>query len=544
MSVWAQTIYYDYRDAGGDWQTRTVGNRIALVAGNRGQMGYFDIKVPQDGYYKIYAYVMHRWNNSWPLIETRILQAAQIYQEGSFTAEPGKLSHQGTGRWLIKSTDNGEEPYLKKGTARVEFRLNSRDKIRIKAEGKMENEVYLWCFIVVPRTGESGNLMNVLEAERGTGDWETVEYLPEEQCGIVESIAGGRFRLKVHVPQAGDYQFAALLRSEAATEIRVAVSKDKERFGKPLQITIDRDGFWKIQSLFIRKFSKGTYFVEIENKTSNKIWIDSFLLVPHIFSKDEADFTLSCSTVFFYHNKGARNLSEGITKIIKAGFPGVDIVAYDGKVGFGDDITDVEVIRIQKLLTRLNGRAASVHFGYISLHTVEEAIDRVRWALWIAQLLDAKRIVAPVSLDVDGDTFLSKEEGLVRLSSAINRVKPLLEQTGVELGLENHADRQWLFRVSDDFLSARKLLSKKVTFVLDEGHFSFVGEDPKTVFKQLLPYSRYVHFKSRDMMHVKSLTKILHSYGYGKDVSLEVEDSGHTLSNWFKMYKKGLSLQK
>ncbi len=544
MSVWAQTIYYDYRDVGGDWQTQTVGNRIALVADGRGQMGYFDIEIPTDGYYKIYSYIMHRWNSAWPLIETKIIQSGTIVQEGYFTAEPGELSHQGTGRWHIKSIDKGKEPYLQKGDARVEFRLNSRKMIRKKQEGKIEGNVYLWSFIVIPSNGKNSSIMNLLEAERSTSDWEKIEYRLEDQSGIIESRFGKSARIEINIPEMGDYYFAALLRSEEQAEIRVDISRDEKKLAESSQITIDKDGLWKMQPLLNRSFEKGTYYMEIENKQKSKVWIDSFLLVPHSSAHRKDDITMSFSTVFFYHNKGAEDLAEAITKIIKAGFQRIDIVAYDEKVGFGDDITAAEVRKIQKLLNKLGGKTASVHFGYIPLRTEEQAIERIQWALWIARILGAKRIVAPASLDIDGKTFLTKEEGLRRLSSAISQIKPLLERFGVELGLENHAARQWLFQIPDDFLSARKLLSKKVTFVLDEEHFSLVGENPKDAVRQLLPYSRYIHFKSKDEKYIRGLIEIFHSYEYSGDISLEVEEDGYELSDWFNLYQKAFTAVK
>jgi sugar phosphate isomerase/epimerase len=541
-SGWAQALYYDYRDMGGDWQNRNLGNRIVLVADGRGQMGYFDIEVPRDGYYKIYSYIMHRWNSAWPLIETRILQDDQILQEGYFTAEPGELSHQGAGRWHIKSIDRGEEPYLQKGNARIEFRLNSRKKIREKQEGEIEGEVYLWCFIVIPGNGDKSGVMNLLEAERSLGDWEKIEYRREDHAGIIESTPGRRARLEIYVPQAGTYQLAALLRNEDATELRVAVSRNEKDFEEHSQVPITRDNFWKMQQLVTARLDKGTYYVEIENTTTKKVWIDSFLLVPHYPVKKRFNPTLSCSTVFFYHNKGAGNLAEGITGIIKAGFRDIDIVAYDDKVGFGDDVTAAEVSKIRKLMSRLGGGTASVHFGYIPLRTEEQAVERIQWALWIARILGAKRIVAPASLDIDGEKFLSKEQGLQRLSSVISRIRPILEQSGVELGIENHGGRQWLFQGADDFLSARELLSRKITFVLDEEHFSLSGEKPKNVFTLLLPYSRYIHFKSKNEKYIRELADILLSSEFGGDISLEVEKDGLELNDWYRIYRNVFQL--
>jgi len=540
VSMRAQTIYYDYRDVGGEWRTQTVGNRIGLVADTRGQMGYFDIEVPKSGYYKIYAYIMHRWNNAWPMLETRTLQDDKVVQEGYCMVEPGELSHQKKGRWLIKAIDKGEAPFLEKGTARVEFRLNSRKDIRMEAEGEMEGEVYLWSFIVIP--GEKSGIMNVLESERCRGDWDRIEYREEDQCGIIESIVDAPARLQVHIPKAGDYQLSALLRNEGETQIKVAVSRYEEKLDTYSKIIIDRDGFWKMQPLMTASFDKGTYHVEIQNNTKNKIWIDSFLLVPHYSMNNGDDGRLSCSTVFFYHNPGAKNLVEGITKVIDTGFQSVDIVAYDGRIGFGDDSTQEAVIQIRTLLARLGGKVASVHFGYIPLRTEDEAMERIRWAVWVARLLGAKRIVAPASLDIDGDLgiFLSKEEGMLRLSSVLSQVRGLLEKNDIELGLENHGDKQWLFQSSKDFLAARFLLSHHVTFVLDEGHFGHIGEDPVQVFRQLLPYSRYVHFKTRDESRIQALLKLLRSYGYDGDISLEVEESGYMLSDWSTLYRKML----
>ncbi len=538
--LFAQKVFYDYRDAAGDWQVVQISNRLALVADSRGQAGSIDIELPRDGNYKIYAILMHRWNKAWPVIETEIVQNNRIVDTGYFMLEPGDLSHLDRGRWLVKSTDLGKTPYLQKGRAQLKFRLNSLKSIRKKVETGVEGNVYLWSFLVIPAE-EDGTVQNLLEAERCSGDWSRVEYREEDRCGIIESAKGVPALFQVDIPRSGTYQLAGLLRDSGRTTLQMAVYQNKREDAEKIEIALEKDGLWRFQPLLTIHLEKGVHSFEMRNSTSNRLWIDSFVLVPH---KPEPgrDRTLSCSTVYFYHNNGTKNLAEGIEKIGEAGFKAVDIVAYDSKYGFGDDVTLEEIFLVKKQLTRLGLKVASVHFGHIPLRTEEEALGRLRWAIWVAKALEAPRIVAPVSLDIEGDQgiFLSKEKGFKRLTRVIKLIRPELEQGGIELGLENHGHRQWLFQGIDDYLKIRTILSANVTFVPDEDHFAHFGDNPKTAFRQLLPYSRYVHFKSRKTSHIGALVKILEQYDYSGDISLEVEESSGALKDWLNIYKEAL----
>ncbi len=382
--------------------------------------------------------------------------------------------------------------------------------------------------------------MNLIEAERSVGDWKKIAFQANDRTGLIEGSAGDLARLTINIPKKNDYQLAALLRNEGETELTVSIWRGN-RIEESKQVTIEKDGFWKAQPIMIKQFEEGSYNLQIENRTFNKIYIDSFVLIPFYPRQSQVDFKLSLSTVFFYHNEKDKNLTEGINRIADVGFKNIDIIAYDDKVGFGDDATEEEIGRIRKRINQLGRSVASIHFGYIPLHTEKQALERIQWAVWVARGVGAKRIVSPVSLDVDEDSYISKQEGLRRFSSLIGKVKTVLERHGVELGIENHAGKQWLFKTSDDFFSARTLLSKYVTFVLDEGHFSMAGENPQTAFRRLLPYSRYIHFKSRSEDHIIRLVNLMRSFGYDGDVSLEVEESGFALEDWFKLYKKGMS---
>jgi len=532
----AQKIFYDYRDAAGEWRTAEVANRVALVAENRDQEGYIDIEIPQEGKYKIFAILMHNWDKAWPVIETRIVQNGQIVDTGYFMTEPDELSHLNQGRWLIKSTDTGKSVALKKGTARLHFRLNSLNSIRKKVAVDVEGKLYLWSFLVVPAT-EDGTVMNLLEAERITGDWDKVEFNREDQCGTIESVTGVPARFRVTVPTSGSYQLGALLRDSGKTNLRLRFIGYGMEQWRQKEVVLEQDGLWRYQPFLTTYFERGEYVVEIENSSSKNIWVDSFILVPHSESPTPKQ-KLSCSTVYFYHNNGTTDLSDGVGKIVGAGFKSVDIVAYDGKYGFGNDVTEKEIVALKEKLAKLGAQAASVHFGHVPLRTEEEAVDRLQWAIWVAGIMDAPRIVAPVSLDIEGDQgiYLSKEKGFQRLAQVIQRIKPQLEEAGLELGFENHGHRQWLFQGIEDYLSARNVLSKNVTFVLDEGHFEHFGDDPNSAFRRLLPYSRYVHFKSKDKEHIMSLTDTLRQLEYWGDISLEVETGGDSLEDWFTLY--------
>ncbi len=536
----AQRFYYDYRNIGGDWRTSIISNRIVLVADQSGQKGYVDIVIPENGYYAVYMYMMHRWNDRWPVIETRTIQNNQRVNKGYLFTEPGSYSHQGRGRWLVKSIDDGAASFFHKGEARIEFELQSRERIRKKQKATIEGEVYLWCIIVVPRGQETDGLMNLIEAERSVGDWTKIAYQTDDQTGLIEGSAGDLARLTINIPKENDYLLAALLRSEGEAKLTVSIRRGN-RIEDSKQVIIEKDDFWKAQPLMIRRFEKGSYNLQIENKTFNRIYIDCFLLIPFYPRQSQVDFKLSFSTVFFYHNEKDKDLTEGINRIADVGFKNIDIIAYDDKVGFGDDATEEEIRRIRKRISRLDISVASIHFGYIPLRTEKQALERIQWAVWVARRVGAKRIVSPVSLDIDGDSYITKQEGFRRLSSVIGKVKTVLERHGVELGIENHAGKQWLFNTSDDFFSARTLLSKYVTFVLDEGHFEMAGENPQTVFRRLLPYSRYIHFKSHREDHIIRLVDLMRSFGYSGGVSLEAEKSGFTLDDWFKLYKKGMS---
>ena len=535
----AQRFYYDYRDTGGNWQTSSVGNRIVLVADQSGQKGYVDIAIPENGYYAIYMYMMHRWNDSWPVIETRTIQNNQKVNKGYICTEPGYYSHRGSGRWLAKSI-NSTDSFFHKGKARIEFELQSRKRIRKKQKAAIEGKIYLWCFIVVPRGRETGSLMNLIEAERSGGDWKKIAYQTDDRTGLIEGSTGDLAWLTINIPQENDYLFAALLRNEGKTELKISILRGS-RIEESKQVIIEKDGFWKAQPFIIRRFEEGSYKLQIENRSANRIYIDSFILIPSYPLQNSSDSKLSFSTVFFYHNEKDKDLSQGIHRISEAGFKDIDIIAYDNKTGFGDDVTEEEIQSVRKRINQLGVSVASIHFGYIPLRTEKQALERMQWALSVALGVGAKRIVSPVSLDIDGSSYVSRQEGLRRLSSVIGKVKTVLEYHGVELGIENHAGKQWLFRTSDDFFSARTLLSKYVTFVLDEGHFSMAGENPQTAFRRLLPYSRYVHFKSHREDYIIRLVALLRSVGYRGGVSLEVEEGGFTLDDWFKLYKKVMS---
>ncbi len=532
----AQKIFYDYRDTAGEWETIQVANRIALVAENRDQEGYIDIEIPQGGTYKIFAILMHDWDKAWPVVETRIVQNAQVVDTGYFMAEPDELSHLNLGRWLIKSIDTGKNIDLQKGKARLHFRLNSLNSIREKVEIDVEGKLYLWSFLVLP-AAEDGTVMNLLEAERCTGGWHMVEYSKEDQSGTIKSVAATPARLRFIVPESGDYQLGALLRNSGKTRLRLhLIGYGMDKWTKK-EIVLEQDRLWKYQSFLTTHLNRGEYVVEIENNSSNSIWVDSFVLVPHI-ARSEHKQRVSCSTVYFYHNKGALDLSDAVKQIVGAGFQSVDIVAYDNKYGLSDDVTEKEIVALKGELTKLSGRVASVHFGYVPLRTEEEAVDRLQWAIWVAKVLGAPRIVAPVSLDIEGDQgiYLPKKSGFQRLAQVIRRIKPQLEEAGIELGFENHAHKQWLFQGIEDYLSARTALSKNVTFVLDEGHFGRFGDDPNSAFRRLLPYSRYVHFKSMDKEHIRSLQATLKQFEYWGDISLEVEEGSGSLEDWSALY--------
>lgn len=536
LPLQAQKIFYDYRDAAGEWRAAQMANRIALVAEDRDQAGYIDIEIPQGGKYKIFAILMHKWDKAWPVVETRLIQNSQVVDTGYFMTEPDELSHQNRGRWLVKSTDTGQSVALQKGIARLHFRLNSFNSIRKKEEVDVEGKLYLWSFLVVPAT-EDGTVMNLLEAERSSGGWHLVEYGKEDQCGTIKSVADTPARLRFIVPKSGDYQLGALLRDSGKTDLRLRfIGYGMDQWIEK-EVILEQDLLWRYQPFVTTRFERGEYIVEIENNSTNKVWIDSFVLVPSAGSPAHEQ-KLSCSTVYFYHNKGAADLTDGVEQIVGAGFLSADIVAYDDKYGFGNDVTEKEIVALKEKLAKLGAQVASVHFGHVPLRTEEEAVDRLEWAIWIARILGAPRIVAPVSLDIEGDQgiYLSKEKGFQRLAQVLHRIKPQLEEAGIELGFENHAHRQWLFQGIEDYLSARTVLSKNVTFVLDEGHFEHFGDDPNSAFKRLLPYSRYVHFKSKEKEHIMSLQATLQQSGYWGDISLEVEEGGGSLEEWFALY--------
>lgn len=534
-SLAAQKLYYNYQDAGGDWESQEISHRIALMADSDGQMGFMDIGVPKDGYYHIYASLLHTWNNASPKIDIRIYQQGKIRLVDSFSGEPGELSHQHRGRWLHKSIGRGEMLFLKKGTARIEFRLSGLKKIRELQQSAIEKKVYLGSFVVVPGSIKTG-FMNILEAERAQGDWDVIEYKTEESCGVLESLKDEQAQLNVFLPKSGMYILMASIHNKVKTEISTSVFSRNRTGSVPLSLKIESDEHWKVQHFITRYYESGEHAINLQNVGVGSIQIDNFFMVP--FFRENQKISLSCSTVYFYHNPGSIDLTEALQKIADSGFKAVDIVAYDDTFGIGEQTTENTILEIKKQLQRLELKVSSIHIGAIPLRSTDEAVAKIQWALRVASTLEAKRIIAPPILDIDGKTFLTQAEGLQSLTQIIDSIKPLLEKQDVELGLENHSGRQWLFRTSHDFLTARTLLSRNVYFVPDEDHLLLAGEDPVTAFGLLAPYSSVFHFKTDSKERIMQLWDILKMKQWSGHISLEVEQPSRELDSWFKIYKK------
>lgn len=537
-SLLAQKIYYNYKDAGGDWKNKEIAHRIALMADEDGQMGFIDINVPTKGYYQIYASFLHTWDRASPRVDIIIHQNGQTRLTGYYTGEPGELSHQNEGRWLFKSFNRGELIALDKGKARVEFRLSAIRHIRKNQNSAIEKEVYLGSLLVVPGNITTG-FMNILEAERAQGGWDIIEYKAEERCGILESIEGEQALLNITIPKSGTYRLIALLRNEKETEITVSFVSKKQSAPSPTTILLNSDKHWKAEHFVTGHFEAGTHNMTLRSSGSNKIRIDSVFMVP--FFEEKNYVTLSCSTVYFYHNQRASNLSDALIKIKKSGFDTVDIVAYDNTFGFTEKTTDESTIRINKLLQQLKLKVSSIHIGTIPLRSADEAVTKLKWAVKLADTLGTKTIVAPPNLEIDNDAFVTQAEGFKNLMQITNTIKPLLEKHGVKLGFENHSGRQWLFQTSSDFLTARTLLSHNVYFVPDEDHFLLAGEDPVTAFTLLAPYSSFLHFKTDNDKRIQQLWGRLKTKQWSGHISLEIEQPGRALNSWFNIYNKAIS---
>lgn len=527
----AQKLYYDYRDAGGDWETQEIGNRFALRAERDDQMGFIDITIPEDGFYQLYASLLHTWDQKWPGIEITILQNGLLTDTGYLSGEPGELSHQDGGRWLFKSLSRGNLFRLTKGKARIEFRLSARNNIRKEQTSTVEKELFLDAFLIIPGNEQTG-VMNILEAERATGEWETIEHNPKERCGTVESMGDGPATFNFFIPSPAIYTLFASLRNTGETTMKMVGVKTAS-------INLNKDDHWKNQHLFTTRLAAGPATISLQNVGANKIVIDSFFMAP--FLETDSHNTLSCSTVYFYHNQKAANLQDSLKRIAAAGFRFVDIVAYDDKYGINEQTSEDELYQIKELLHRLDLTVSSIHFGVIPLHSIDEAMQKITWAIRLAKLFEAKIIVAPPTLEIDDDILLTTTQGQKMLAGIISAVKPELEKNNISLGLENHSGSKWLLQTSADFLMIRTALSRNVFFIPDEDHFRLAGEDPIAAIDTLARYSPFLHFKTNRVGYLNKLKNILETNGWNGHISLEIEQTGISLKGMNSLYRNKLA---
>mgnify|MGYP001545069729 CR=1 FL=1 len=528
-----QQFYYNYQEAGGDWENREIGNRIALMADSHNQTGFIDIVVPEKGGYQLYGSLLHTWDEAWPRIEIRITQRGKNILEGYFSGEPGELSHQKSGRWLYKSVNRGELISLKEGIARVEFKLLARKSIRNIQGKNIEKEVYISDFVLIPGHKKYG-YMNILEAERAGGEWDIIEHKEEERCGVLESVGNEQATATIdyYIPQPGIYKLQAFLRNKGVTKLRV---RDD---GVDTLVSLNQDDHWRNRHLLSRFFESGPGTIALQNIGSSQVMVDSFLMAP--FVKKNDNITLSCSTVFFYHNMALDGLENALKNVSKAGFDSVDIVAYDDSFGVDENSSEKRVEKIRSLLKKLNLHVSSIHFGAITLRSDEEALSKIEWAIRLAKKLGSNTIVAPPSLDIDEKNFITREEGKKVLQMVIEKIKPLLERSDITLGLENHSGRKWLFQKSADFLEMRNLLSRNITFIPDEGHFLLAGEDPIIAINRLAPYTSFFHFKTDNPRQLSKQNELFRKEQWNGHISIEVEKAGPALESWNELYKNHL----